>query len=100
MSRYIRVLAPLVLVVPLLFALFAGAGVPLDHYNVYIASGQAPAPPLDQVSVTDQFGSVVTTVGPATRFLVPASKNGEPIVDPPIDRRTLDCETESDLCPL
>ena len=50
----------------------------LDHFNVYNVSGGPDGP---VVQIADQFGSMITDLGPANHFLVPADKNGEGITD-------------------
>ncbi|MDJ0848781.1 MAG: hypothetical protein QNK04_10410 [Myxococcota bacterium] len=50
---------------------------PVDHFSVYRASG----PDGPSVTVTDQFGSENLKLDQVNLFLVPASKNGEPILD-------------------
>ncbi len=53
----------------------------LDHFLYYDATGPDGPP----VSVEDQFGlqPAGLDLGPVVSFLVPASKNNEPIIDPP-----------------
>jgi hypothetical protein len=68
----------------LLLATFLPAGTAkaqLEHFNVYNSIGPVPPPPFQPVTVTDQFGELVTSLGPPTLFLVPAQKNDEPFAD-------------------
>jgi hypothetical protein len=58
----------------------AGLAQTLDHFRVYPNSPDTGADgPI--VQITDQFGSQTTDLGNPIRFLVPVSKNGEPIFD-------------------
>jgi len=52
---------------------------PLDHYRMYAATGGTP---LSQVTLIDQFQTQTTPLSNVEFFLVPTSKNGEPIFDP------------------
>jgi len=53
----------------------------LEHFNVYNSSGQIPPATFQPVTITDQFGTLVTDLGLPTLFLVPADKNDEGIAD-------------------
>jgi len=78
-----RALVFFALVGSLGFAPVASAGlVPLDHFNVYMASGLAPPSFLLPVSVEDQFGTTITDLLAPALFMVPADKNLEGIADP------------------
>ena len=59
--------------------LIAPGPVNLDHYKCYLAAGNA----VDVgVALQDQFGSTSAIVLSPRLFCTPASKNGEPILDP------------------
>jgi len=57
-----------------------GATAVVDHFRVYPNSaGSGIDGPI--VQIDDQFGTQTTDLGLATRFMVPVSKNGEPLFD-------------------
>jgi hypothetical protein len=61
-------------------AMTSGVATGLDHFNVYPnAAGFGSDGPI--VQIDDQFGSQTTDLGVPTRFMVPASKNAEPLFD-------------------
>jgi hypothetical protein len=70
-------------VTPLLLGLTVGStgvAAALDHFRVYPnAGGFGIDGPL--VQIDDQFGSQTTDLGSPIRFMVPVSKNGEPLFD-------------------
>ncbi len=58
----------------------AGMAAAQDHYRTYpIAAATGIDGPI--VQIDDQFGSQVTDLGDSIRFMVPVSKNSEPIFD-------------------
>jgi hypothetical protein len=58
----------------------AGVASALDHFRVYpVLDGTGFDGPV--VQIDDQFGSQTTDLGAPTRFLVPLSKNNEPLLD-------------------
>jgi hypothetical protein len=64
-------------------SILAGAAkAQLEHFNVYNSFGAVPPPPFQPVAIDDQFGNLVTGLGPPVFFLVPADKNDEGLVDP------------------
>jgi hypothetical protein len=61
-------------------AMTAGIATAVDHFRVYPNSGGTGIDgPI--VQLADQFGTQTTDLGVPVRFMVPAEKNGEPLVD-------------------
>ena len=78
-TRVLMRLAPISLLVCSVVAL-AGVATAQDHFRVYpVVPGEGIDGPI--VQIDDQFGTQVTDLSGPLRFMVPASKNAEPIFD-------------------